>query len=131
MYILIEGLNNDIGGFKRFQPALICNVWSGLAEVSDAEGEKLLKYPCVEELNEMQWFAAKKKVNGEAIAYREFTTHKQVPNQNPNAVYAEPDEEPAPVADDPKELLSVEEVAVDRPLDDIKPKATKKTKGKK
>lgn len=130
MYVLISGINSEIGGFKRFKPVLLGNVWSGLAEVSKAEAEELLKYPAVKEISPEVAEFVKKKVNGEAIAYRSFRTHQQEATQNPNAVYAEKVE--VEVKEDPKELLKVEAVEVDRPLED-KPAPTKtksKAKGK-
>ena len=131
MYILISGINNDLGGFTRFKPVLLANVWSGLAEVSDEEAEKLLKYPCVKEITPEVAEYVKKKVNGEDIAYRSFKTHRQEATQNPHAVYAEKKPQVAEVKEDPKELLSVEEVEVDRPLDDVEVKPKAKPRAKK
>ena len=72
-----------------------------------------------------------KKVNGEDIAYRSFKTHRQEATQNPHAVYAEKKPQVAEVKEDPKELLSVEEVEVDRPLDDVEVKPKAKPRAKK
>ncbi len=132
-YILINGLGHDIGGFTNFKPVLLGSLWSGYSEVSDEKAKELLAYKNVDELTEAQAIVIKKKVNGEAIAYRSFETRTQDSSKNPNAVYAEKSKPESPTPkENPKDLLKVETVKVDRPLEDVEAKKTKpKRKAKK
>lgn len=126
MYVLFKTLHGDFGGFRAFAPVLIGSQWKAIAEVDAKVGKDLVeKYPLCEEVTPEVYAEFKKKLEGEEIAYRQFQTRQTDASKNPNAVYAETkDPAPEPAAD-PKELLQVEEVVVERPLEDAPPKKPK------
>jgi hypothetical protein len=136
MYVLFKTLYADYGGFKAFAPVLVGSQWKAFAEVDAKVGKELVeKYPLCEEITPEVYAELKKKLGGEEIAYRQFRTRQADASRNPNAVYAEAKPaEPAPPSD-PKELLQVEEVQVERLLEEApapKPKAkAKKSKAPK
>lgn len=136
MYLLFDNIARDFGGFDSFVPILIGSSWMGLAHVDDKTGKGLVELPGVKELSEERFEGFKKKLGREAIAYRSFTTHQQNPEKSPTADYAEAlkvEAEVKEVAEDPKELLQVEEVEVENPLEEeapAKPKPARKAKKK-
>lgn len=134
MKLLFENIYKDYEGFDSFTPALVGSSWVGLAEVEKKLGDKLVKVAGVSELNESDWDWYKKKATGEPIAYRQFNTVKQEPERNPNADYVEEvKEKPGKSAssDNPKDLIEVDVVEVEKPLEDEAPTPKKTKKGSK
>ena len=131
MYLLFDNIARDFGGFDSFVPILIGSSWMGLANVDDKTGKGLVTLPGVEELSEERFEGFQKKLGREAIAYRSFTTHQQSPEKSPTADYAEALKvEVKEVAEDPKALLKIEEVEVEKPLEDEAPAKSRKPKRK-
>lgn len=130
MKLLFENIYKDYEGFDSFTPVLVGSSWVGLAQVEKDLGSKLSKVAGVTELNDADWEWYKKKASGEPIAYRQFSTIKTEPEKNPNADYVvEVKEEPGKSAssDNPKDLIEVDAVEVEKPLEDAPtPKKSKK-----
>lgn len=133
-YLHFENANKDYNGYEGFIPVLIGSSWVGLAQVEDKVAKELKDVPGVTELSESDWDWYKKKVGGEKIAFRNFTTVQQEPEKNPNANYAEEagKPEPSPTSDNPKDLIEVDVVEVEKPLEEEAPAPKPKAKrGKK
>lgn len=133
-YLHFENANKDYNGFEGFIPVLIGSSWVGLAEVEDKVAEELKDVPGVMELSEADWDWYKKKVGGEKIAFRNFATVQQEPEKNPNANYAEEVKSEAgkpSSSDNPKDLIEVDVVEVEKPLEEEPVPKPKAKKGKK
>ena len=135
MKLLFENINQSYGGFDSYVPCLVGASWIGLAEVDDKVGKEIVKEAGVSELSDSDFEWYKKKLGEEKIAYRQFTTLKQEPNLNPNASYAEEGDKTAKSdsssskAEDPKDLIEVDAVEVEKPIEESdsprKPKSKK------
>jgi hypothetical protein len=133
-YLHFENANQDYNGYEGFIPVLIGSSWVGLAEVEDKVAKELKGTSGVTELSQKDWEWYKKKVGGEKIAYRDFITVKQEPEKNPNASYVEEvkSEVGKPSSsDNPKDLIEVDVVEVEKPLEETEQSASKPKKGKK
>ena len=125
--LLFENANISYAGFDSFLPVLVGTSWIGLAKLEDKDAKELLKVKGVKELSDADFNWYESKVSGEEIAYRSFATIKQDSAQVPHATYSEKPE-PKKAGDDAKELINVDVVDVEDPLEEPLPK---KSKGKK
>ena len=127
MYLLFRSISRNYDGYAGFTPVMAGSTWFGVAKEPATLGKKLVKLDGVEEIDEEEFNKLKKKVNDEAIAYRQPVAAHINPAKNPNAVYAEkPADGTEQGTSDPKDLLTIEEVEVDRPLEDSPPKRARK-----
>lgn len=126
--LLFENANLSYNGFDSYLPVLVGAGWVGLAQLEDKDAEKLLKEKGVTEVSDsdFDWYRA--RADGDAIAYRSFSTIKSDPAKVPHATYSEPKPKAAKAVD-AKELIHVDVVDVEDPLEEPAPK--KVSKGKK
>ena len=126
--LLFENANISYNGFDSFLPVLVGTSWVGLAKLEDKDAKELLKVNGVKELSDADFSWYESKISGEEIAYRSFTTIKQDSAEVPHATYSEKSE-PKRAGDNAKELINVDVVDVEDPLEE-EPQP-KKSKGKK
>jgi len=117
-YLIFKDPNKDYGVSKTVTTVGVLQ--QAFGEYSDGVAEKLLQDSSVVEITTERFLNLKKKLTEGGTSYRQLRTVPQDPTKNPHAHYAE--EEVEPQSESGPDVIEVDVVEIDNPLEE-KPKA--------
>ena len=125
-YLIFKDPNKDYGVAKTVTTVGVLQ--QAFGEYSVGVAEKLLQDSSVVEITAERFLNLKKKLSDGGVSYRQLRTVPQDPTKNPHAQYAEKEVEPQSEVE--AEVIEVDVVEIDNPLED-KPKPKPRKRGRK